>query len=145
MVFFGFPRNTCQSILLREEVQPKKCWLTQEALECRWPLGAPSPGALPYFGLENGAGTQEFLGLGLQMSLWPLVSLNSCPRQFWTSVPPSSWPLCQESLCSCPLLSQMLVSRQAQWMLFCLKSSLSSANEQITLFFLSPENSHSPP
>lgn len=121
---FGFPRNTCQSILLREEVQPKKCWLTQEALECRWPQELQAQ-VLSYFGLENGAGTREFLGLGLQMSLWPLVLLNSCPRQFWTSVPPSSWPLCRESLCFCPPLSQMLISLQAQWMLFCLKPSLS--------------------
>ena len=73
MIVFGFPRNTWQSILLREEVQPKKCWLTQEALECRWPLGAPSSDALPYFGLENGAWTQEFLGLGL-----PDVSVTTC-------------------------------------------------------------------
>lgn len=54
-------------------MQPKKCWLTQEALECRWPLGAPSSVALPYFGLENGAWTQEFLGLGL-----PDVSVTTC-------------------------------------------------------------------
>lgn len=82
-----------------------KCWLTQEALECRWPLGLQAQGALSYFpGLENGAGTREFLGLGLQMSSVTLVLLNSCPRQFWTSVPPSSWPLLRESLCFCPPL-----------------------------------------
>lgn len=42
MLFFGFPRNTCQSILLRK-CSLKKCWLTGSPGDTRWPLGAPSP------------------------------------------------------------------------------------------------------
>lgn len=126
-------------------VQPKKCWLTQEARECRWPPGAPSPGAPLYLGLENGALAQEFLGLGLPDVSVITVSLNSCPRQFWTSVPHSTWSLCLDSLSSSPPLSKLLLNLQAQWRVFRLKPSLPLASELITPFLLSPENSHNPP